>query len=150
MALAMQVAKLLTEIAVDLFDSNHERPVTNIKDKNYIALHNKSQRSVFGEIRVCRYDKDPQYLRNSNMASLIEILPLAAMYNCSSVLGPKIAYFLAQLNSLKSKPGFIFAEWLNIDMLQIYQIAPLIFISPDDINYHYTSPHSSGGSLYPY
>ena len=127
MALAMQVAKLLTEIAVDLFDSNHERPVTNIKDKNYIALHNKSQRSVFGEIRVCRYDKDPQYLRNSNMASLIEILPLAALYNCSSMIGLKIAYFLSQLNDLKSKHGFNFAEWLNIDMLQVYHFDPVVF-----------------------
>jgi len=150
MALAMQLAKLLTEIAVDLFDSNCETLMADIENKNHTALHNKTQRFVFDAIRICRYEEDPHFLRNYNMSVLIEILPLAALYTCSSVLGPKIAYFLSQLNDLKSKPGFNFAEWLKIDMLQVYRVAPLVFNSPDDINYHHTSPHKSGMSLYPY
>jgi len=127
MALAMEVAKLLTEIAVDLFDSDHERPVTNIEVKSHIALHSKSRRTIFDVFYIYKYEGDPSCLCHYNMASLIEILPLAALYNCSPMIGLKIAYFLSQLNDLKSKPGFNFAEWLNIDMLQVYQFSPVVF-----------------------
>jgi len=127
MALAMEVATLLTEIAVDLFDSDYENPVTNIEDKRLIALHIQARRTIFDVCCIYKDENDPLFLHNYNMASLIEILPLAALYNCSSMIGLKIAYFLSQLNDLKSKPGFNFAEWLNIDMLQVYHFDPVVF-----------------------
>jgi len=124
---AMDIAKLLTEIAVGLSECDYGDFTEKTMTRDHIRLHKRAQNLIFDSIRICRFENNPVYLRHYNMAALIEILPLAALYDCSSMLGIKIAYFLSQLTDLKSKPDFKFAEWLKIDMLKVYQFAPLIF-----------------------
>jgi len=132
---AMQLAKLLTEIVVQLFLCDHLNPVPDIKSKKHIDA-----RFVFDAIRICRdsYDEeDALFLRYYKMAVLIELLPLAALYNCNAVLGPKIGLFLAELSAQKARSDFDFSEWLDISMLEVYRNAPEVFKSDDDIEYRF-------------
>jgi len=129
---AMQNAKLLTEIVVELFCCNYNNPVTSIKTKEH-----KHARSVFEAIRMCRHEGGILQLRHYTMAVLIELLPLAALYNCNAVLGPKIGLFLAELSAQKARPDFDFSEWLDITMIQVYRNAPEVFKSDDDIEYRF-------------
>jgi len=129
---AMRLAKLLTEIVVELFLCDHLKPVPNIKSKKHIDAQ-----FVFDAIRICRDDEDALFLRHYKMAVLIELLPLAALYNCNAVLGPKIGLFLAELSAQKARPDFDFSEWLDISMLEVYRNAPEVFKSDDDIEYRF-------------
>ena len=129
---AMQNAKLLTEIVVELFLCHQVNPVTNNKMKEP-----KHARSVFEAIRICQQDGDARFLRPYTMAVLIELLPLAAFYNCNAVVGPKIGLFLAELSAQKARPDFDFSEWLDISMLEVYRNAPEVFKSDDDIEYRF-------------
>lgn len=126
----MQTAKLLTEIVLEIFSCEHANPVPS-KQRN----EHKSTRFVFDAIRICQDEGDARYLRHYKMGVLLQLLPLAALYNCGPVLGAKTGLFLAELSALKARSNFSFTEWLDINMLQVHHNAPDIFKSAYDDEY---------------